>query len=214
MRRRIGGLVSTESVDADDETLLQDGLDFEPFLEDGYFNDDHAPGTTDVLGYPEMVRRIEKGDTLPDGTVAPAKGTWAEGSLLEGYPPADKIWDLARSLAKTGGKRRIGFSIEGKVLQRAGAGGKTVAAARITDVAITRRPKNKDTSLAALAKSLRVAGEAPPPSVPDPPPNARISTLSRAQAVLWAIDNIAGITPDGAARFVDAVRAAKARQLL
>lgn len=150
--KRIGGLITTESRDQQGERVLQDGLKFDYFLKRGYFNDNHGKRPSDVLGVPQKVKRVKKGDVLPDGSIAKANGHWAEGYLLEDYKPAQEIWELARALQKTP-DRKLGFSIEGKVLSRADDG-KTIAEAEVHHVAITHCPVNAETSLTALAKSL------------------------------------------------------------
>lgn len=137
MQRRIGGVISTDSRDREDETVLQNGLDFRQFIDHGWFNDNHSKETPGAVGYPSKVQFVRKGDTLPDGTIAKANGHWAEGHLLEGHPPADDLWSLAQSLEKTQGRRRLGFSIEGRILRRAGPDRKTIAAAEVRNVAIT-----------------------------------------------------------------------------
>lgn len=157
-RRRFGGLVSLETKDQQGETLLQDGLDFSHFLRNGWFNDNHSKATDGIVGYPDPAsyRIYAKGERLPDGLTAHARGTWVEGWMLEGTgnDPCDRLWRLGRSLGKT--PRRLGFSVEGSVLRRIGLDRKTVAEARVRNVAITNCPVNSDTRLQVLAKSLDV----------------------------------------------------------
>jgi len=98
----IGGVTSTETPDKQQEIVLQRGLDFQPFLEGGWFNDNHTKDTDGILGYPEKVKQFRKGDQLPDGAVAKANGTWAEGYLLE-TEKAKRIWELAPHLGKAMG---------------------------------------------------------------------------------------------------------------
>ena len=154
-RRRIAGVISTEALDKQNEIVVQKGLDFTPFLEHGWFNDNHSRETDAVLGYPVPggVKRFAKGDVLPDGTRAEYNGTWAEGYLLD-TPRARSIWELGRSLAKAGNDRRLGFSIEGNVLKREGPGRKIVSRALVRNVAITNCPVGYGTRLELLAKSL------------------------------------------------------------
>lgn len=152
-QRRIAGVISTELEDKQREVVLQRGLDFSHFLDKGWFNDNHSKDTTDVLGYPETVIKFQKGDKLPDGQVARYNGTWAEGYLLD-TPKASKVWELAQSLAKAGSKRRLGFSVEGTVLQRTGPNNNIVAKALVRNVAVTNCPVGEETRLEALAKSM------------------------------------------------------------
>lgn len=151
-QRRIAGIISTETTDRQNDVLLQRGLDFDDFLQHGWFNDNHSKATDDILGYPDKVIRFKKGDRLPDGTVATSNGTWAEGYLLD-TKKAQGIWELGQALAKT--SRRLGFSVEGKIEQRTGPRNRVVAKAKVRNVAITNCPVNTDTRLEVLAKSLQ-----------------------------------------------------------
>jgi hypothetical protein len=161
-RRRIGGLVTTQGKDQENETVLQRGLDFSPFINKGFYNDNHSKKQTGVLGFPDHVQFYKKGVQLPDGDVAPNDGHWAEGFLLEGWEPSDKIWQLGQALKKTRGARRLGFSIEGTIQRRIGPDRKTIAKALVKNVAITHCPVNVDTGLAILAKSLERAEQESP----------------------------------------------------
>jgi hypothetical protein len=149
-QRRIGGIISTDSIDQQNESILQNGLDFGHFLKNGWYNDNHSAKTCDILGYPESVTQFGKGDTLPDGSQAAAALTWAEGYLL-GTPKADEIWQLGQALQDTG--RHLGFSVEGDIVKRQ-ADGRTIAKAKIRNVAITAVPVNMDCRLEVLARSL------------------------------------------------------------
>jgi len=173
--RRIGGIISTEHKDKQGEVVLQRGLDFADFLKNGWFNDNHSRDTAGIVGYPvaDGVRQ-----TIHNGKPA----TYVEGYLLQGTDQADRIWGLANALQKT--DRRLGFSIEGKVLRRSGPTGKVIAQARVSNVAITNCPVNTDSGLDVLAKSMMAlegdplaiealkalaAGQAiTPPSTPTP----------------------------------------------
>ncbi len=150
--RRVGGVVSTESKDFEDETVLQRGLDFSHFQKRGWFNDNHSKNTAGIAGYPDRpVQRFRKGQKLPDGVIAKANCTWAEGHLLRNKAGND-LWDTAKSLEGT--DRRLGFSVEGKVLQRDGGDGKRVTKALVRNIAITNAAINDDTQMNILAKSL------------------------------------------------------------
>ena len=145
---RIGGLVSTDSMDRQGERVLQKGLDFTEFLEHGYFIDDHKTGT--VLGYPTSVRFLEKGMRQPNGLQAQKSGWYVEGYMLD-TPRAREVFQLAKALQPT--PRRLGFSVEGSVTDQQGG---VVRKAIVRNVAITTQPVNTDTRLELLAKSLAV----------------------------------------------------------
>lgn len=150
--RRIGGIVSLESRDRQDEVILQRGLDFSDFQKNGWFNDNHSKETDGILGYPEATQYFRKGQSLPDGSNAKAAGHWVEGYLLD-TDKADRIWDLGKALQKT--KRRLGFSVEGKIQKREGPARNTIAAALVRNVAITNCPVHAGTRMEILAKSLQ-----------------------------------------------------------
>lgn len=158
-KRRIGGVISTDTKDREHETILQDGLDFSPFMKDGYFNDNHMKGIAGIIGEPDpsALKFFKRGDRLPTGQVAKSNGHWAEGWLYEDDPRATEIWHKARAMQKSPTGRRLGFSIEGAILKRVGSDNKTIAKARVLHVAATHCPVNPDTTLDVLAKSLSVA---------------------------------------------------------
>jgi hypothetical protein len=142
--RRIGGVISTEARDRQGEIVLQRGLDFSEFTKNGWFNDNHSKETTGIVGYPTKVER---------GVQNGRPSHFVEGYLLPEYEPANKIWNLARSLQKTG--RRLGFSIEGSVVRRTGPNQSVIAEAKVRNVAITNCPVNTDTGLDVLTKSIQ-----------------------------------------------------------
>ena len=148
---RIGGVVSTDQLDKQGEKIVQSGLDFGEFMGSGWFNDNHGQKTTDVLGYPTDVKLVRKGDRLPNGKAADANGWWAEGYLLD-TDDGRKTFALCRSLAKS--PRRLGFSIEGKVVKRSEADPDTILRACVRNVAVTHCPVNPGTEMVALAKAL------------------------------------------------------------
>ena len=150
-KRRIAGIISTDAVDRQNERILQDGLSFDDFIANGWFNDNHGGAVTDVLGYGDKVLQFKKDDTLPDGDKAPANCTWVEGYLLD-TPKATQIWQLAQALAKT--SRRLGYSVEGNIEHRTGANSSVIAKAKVRNVAITHCPVNAESRLEVLARSL------------------------------------------------------------
>lgn len=145
--RRIGGIVSTSDLDRQSEVVLQEGLDFSYFLTAGWFNDNHDEKTGSAVGYPLSAEMR----TTEDGR----KAWYVEGYLLKGHGRADEIWSLAKALQKT--QRRLGFSLEGGIVERDKHNPKIVKKAFVREVAITRAPINAKTSLEVLAKSLSVA---------------------------------------------------------
>lgn len=162
-QRRIGGVISTETRDRQQEIVIQKGLNFDHFLRAGFYNDNHSKDTDAVIGWPEYVQTFKKGEKLPDGTLAKSNCTYAEGYLLEGdgSTRADRIWSLSQALAKSSSPRRLGFSIEGTVTKRLGQARKIVAEADVTACAVTTSPVNTETKLETLAKSLTIVASLP-----------------------------------------------------
>lgn len=145
-QRIVQGIASTEDIDAQGESVLQQGIDLTPLLKDGFINADHKTGFDNIIGEP-----IE------------AKITHAEGGkpvmflkalIYEGVPQADAAWNLLNSLEKGRAdgatNRRLGWSVEGAVLERRG---NLIAKSVVRHVALTHQPVAYGT-FAALAKSM------------------------------------------------------------
>ncbi|MAD95968.1 MAG: hypothetical protein CMB99_01440 [Flavobacteriaceae bacterium] len=153
---RIGGICSTDELDQQDERVIQAGLDFSPFLDKGWYNDNHGAKTTDVLGYPTAAKLVQKGEMLPNGRSAKKRGWWTEGHLLN-TKEGRKLWGLTQALAKT--DRKLGFSIEGSVRKRDAMNPNVISRAVVKNVAITHCPVNTGTEMHALAKALTAGGD-------------------------------------------------------
>lgn len=143
----IGGICSTDDMDAEGERLLQEGLDFDPFLKGGFFNDNHASDTGAAIGHPTMAELRE----LPNGR----KGWYVAGQLYN-TQRGREIRELAEALERSQSGRRLGFSVEGQVIDRDPSDPSTVRRAVVKEVAVTRCPINTNTELQLLAKSLSV----------------------------------------------------------
>jgi hypothetical protein len=142
--RPIGGFCSTDRLDRQGEVVVQKGLDFSEFVKWGFFNDNHKQDTACVLGYP--TKAVLKGGRW-----------WTEGRLFKDYEPADRIWALAKALKGSSAPRRLGFSIEGKVVERDGRN--RILRAKVRHVAITNSPVNPDCSWDILSKAFAEPAE-------------------------------------------------------
>lgn len=147
--RRIKGIMTTQRKDRQGEILMSKGLDFEEFLHQGHFNDNHSQDTSAIVGYPETVQFHNSLSQF--GVNAP--GWTCEGYVLKGTKRADAIWELAKALQNVP-NRKLGFSVEGKVLRRED---KTIEKARIRNVAITNCPVNTDCTWEVFEKSFHDA---------------------------------------------------------
>ena len=212
--RRIGGFVSTDHLDKQHERLIQEGMDFEPFLKSGFFNDNHIKTTGDAVGYPEFAELR----TRPDGS----KGWYVEGYLLKGHEPADKIWSLASALKRSGAPRTLGYSVEGSVEERDPRDRRNIRKAVVREVAITRCPVNGYTEMVMLAKSLAVGngpvaggtpGDGSPlrvqslegagPARPEPLVKKRKKPIKKSEAVALLMQRAPYLSKSTATRIVE-----------
>lgn len=146
-RRLIRGYASTEAQDRQGESLVQKGLDISDFVNHGYFNYDHDNSI--IMGYPFAEKcRIDD------------HGLWVEGELLKGIPEADRMWNLAIALQKSNAPRKVGFSVEGKVIERGDNG--RILKAKIYNVAVTANPVNTTCSWEAVVKSFNKSNDFAP----------------------------------------------------
>ena len=156
----IRGFITTEHKDREGEDIIQSGLDFSEFLSFGHFNDNHSQKTADMLGWPTLVEARE----TPDGR----KGHYVEGYLIRGYEPAEEIWNLSRKLKENNAPRQLGFSVEGKILKRLGDDGKTIAKAKVRNVAITSQPVNPYAGMEPFVKAMTAGAGIEAPAVASP----------------------------------------------
>lgn len=136
-RRWICGIASTADKDLQNEVVEQSGLDLSYFLKHGYLNNDHKPGFKNKVGQPTEAKLTKD-------------GLWIKGFLFKNHETADEIWELMNALDASGAQRKIGFSIQGKVVKREG---NVIKRAFLTDIAVTPSPVNTST-WAEIVKSL------------------------------------------------------------
>lgn len=136
---RLGGIASTSDEDSDGEFLDPKGFDIKPLVNSGMVNWHHQakgqPAT--IIGEPS------KAEVRPEGL-------YIETDLYPSSQIARDVWDLAQTLEKDSKTRRLGYSIEGKVVKRKSNDKKSpdykkIVKAIITGVAITHQPKNPKT---------------------------------------------------------------------
>lgn len=135
----LGGIASTADEDSDGEFLDPKGFDIKPLIESGMVNWHHQAKTcpATIVGEP-LKAEIKK------------EGLYIETKLYPSSQIARDIWELAKTLDKDSSTRRLGYSIEGKVLERKSENRnspdyKKITKAIITGVAITHMPKNPKT---------------------------------------------------------------------
>ena len=78
--------------------------------------------------------------------------------MLPSVPLAKSLWDTAVALKKSNAPRKLGFSVEGKALERTPDG--KILKAKIYHVALTPSPVNTNATWDALVKSFASEGDA------------------------------------------------------
>lgn len=138
-KMKLGGIASTADEDSDGEFLDPAGFDISPLVERGVVNWHHQAKNdpSAIIGEPINVK-IDK------------RGLYLEADLYPDSKIANDVYNLAETLEKNSKTRRLGFSIEGKVLERESDDKNDprynhVKKAVITGVAITHMPKNPKT---------------------------------------------------------------------
>ena len=144
----LGGIASTRDIDREGESLLPEGFDYNYLVNNGYINWHHqlSKNPDSVIGEPTLAR------------VTP-KGLYIEGKLYPNSEMAKKAYTLAKTLEQNSSNRRLGWSIEGKVVERDPANPKRVTKAKITGVALTPMPINPNT-MVTIIKAMSGDAEA------------------------------------------------------
>lgn len=129
------GIASTTDQDSDEEELNPSGYDLKPFLDNGIVNWNHRskdnPDT--VVGEPVIA------------TITPDNKMYVKVRLYPDMEKARQVYNLGKVLEKNSSTRKLGFSIEGIPLERDPFNKKRILKAKITGLAITPTPKNKNT---------------------------------------------------------------------
>jgi len=131
----IYGLASDSSEDSEGEFMDPSGFIIDDFLKSGYLNLEHF---TTRKGDPQYWI----GEPV-DGYVKNNE-FFVKGKLWEHHPLARNFWDTMLIMKASGSKRKPGFSIEGKALERHPLNKKRVTKAKINHCAVTMTPVNKN----------------------------------------------------------------------
>ncbi len=155
---KVGGCITAEERDADGEILLSKGLDFSYFTGGwGKIKYEHNDSPANFIGAPERI--FKKGNEIhfegelfafegmPEDKLTPQQKTAKEAY---GLLKAVDDWNKTHPL----NQQKVGWSIEGEYLERNKKTG-LVSKARITNVVLTAKPKNRAT-FAVIRKSLEV----------------------------------------------------------
>lgn len=133
----IEGLASTNTEDSDGEYLDYNGFILDDF---NFINWNHNKTPGAYIGEPV------------DWHIKPNEGLWIKGKLFPDQPMAKEAWQLGKALENSERGNKLGFSIEGSVLQRDPANAKKILKAKVNAVAVCPHPKNGDTFVDFITK--------------------------------------------------------------
>ena len=136
----ISGLISSETKDLQGDTLLQGGVNWDYFLKKGWLNYEHKQGPEFIVGEPISLEKR-------DGS------TYLKGKLYLNTDLGKAVYNTAKAISEVS-DRRIGFSVEGQVLERDKNDSSIITKSRVLNVSVTAHPVNPDSTLEILARSL------------------------------------------------------------
>jgi hypothetical protein len=139
--RFIQGYASTPAWDSDGESIVKSGLDITYYNNQGWLNWMHNNQPEYIIGIPVY----SKIDSI---------GFFTKGMLFKNNEKANHVWNLAKELASLGNPRKLGFSIEGKVVQRSAINKSKIIKAKVTNVAVTHIPVNTEATFELVSKSF------------------------------------------------------------
>ena len=158
----VQGIASCEVEDADGEEVIQKGLDTEPLMRCGYINWDHhdKEGPAYLIGEPIEVKVVQAQTYAKQlGKSLHGLALWVKGELYQPKRLARDTWEHIQ--ATHGRARKLGWSIQGRVLQRDPMKKSRIMKSEVRHLAITHQPIQTYT-FAELAKSFATTGMASP----------------------------------------------------
>lgn len=138
--RFIQGYASTPAWDSDGESIVKSGLDISYYVNQGWLNWMHNNSPNHVIGIPVY----SKIDHI---------GFFTKGMLFNNEM-ASHVWTLASELKELGYPRKLGYSIEGKVVARSAINKSKIVKAKVTNVAVTHIPVNTEATFEVVTKSF------------------------------------------------------------
>lgn len=136
----VAGWASTPAIDFVGESIMSFGIDDSYFKESGWIDYEHDKSI--VIGVPTE-------NTFTD----PNKGLYVEAELFRDMPEVQEIMRLDEQLRSVNSPRKLGFSIEGNVIERDERNPKIITKVKITGVAITKNPANSEATWDMIQKS-------------------------------------------------------------
>lgn len=141
---KVSGIASTNSKDSEGETLDVNNFDLKDFHQINWNHKGNSDASA-VIGEPTKAEVVNKSKL------------YIEGVLYDDVPMAKAVYTLMKALKNSPSKRKLGMSVEGKVVERASNDKKSplynkITKAKITGVAICPHPINADTVVDLLEK--------------------------------------------------------------
>jgi len=130
----VEGIASTDDQDEDEEILVPEGYILDRFKSMGFINWNHMSKSDPSKIIGEPIDCYVKNNKF-----------YIKGMLYPDQKQAKDTYALIQTLKKAGSTRKLGWSIEGKALQRDPNNPKRIIRALITGVAITPTPVNGNT---------------------------------------------------------------------
>ena len=214
---RLGGIASTSDEDSDGEFLDPKGFDINPLMKTGLVNWHHQ-----AKGQPSaIIGEPSKGEIRKEGL-------YLEVDLYPSSKVAHEVFELAEILERDSTTRRLGFSIEGKVLKRKSNDKSSpdynhIEKAVITGVAVTHLPKNPKTFANIIKgeidsveedneekenqenKSLNAEGNGAPLKKESVDSRLKVTTFKKGEVMDRIFKDCAGITISKAERIYELI---------
>lgn len=191
----VKGIASCEAQDLDGEEVVQKGLDCQPLLKSGYINWDHRDreGPAYLIGHPLEFKLVNARDFSSQlGKSVDGLALWVKGELYKNKPVAQSVWEHLQATA--GSPRQLGWSVQGRVLERDRVNKSRIVKSAVHHLAITHQPIQQLT-FAEMAKSM--AGVL---STESAQPLLRENLDGKLTSVLWG-DCQRGCYPKSKGRF-------------
>jgi len=142
----ISGVALTDRMgeDKEGEIIEVEGLDCSPFMNSGFINWNHLAGKDPaaVIGEPLSVEK-------KDGKLIVTSKLYSESQK------AQDVYNLGQTLQKSGSNRRLGYSMEGKALERDPLNPGRVKKSKLFHLAITPSPIGNGTSMTIVKGDLQ-----------------------------------------------------------
>lgn len=172
----VQGIASCEVQDQDGEEIIQKGIDCDPLMKSGYINWDHKDkdGPAYLIGFPVEFRLVNANNYAKQlGKSVDGLALWVKGELYKSKKKAREVWE--HIAATEGTSRQLGWSVQGRVMDRDRTRKSRITKSAIHHLAITHQPIQALT-FAEMAKSFAM-------------PTASMTTVSAAPLLL---ENLSG----------------------